>query len=66
MTFLDLHFPRRGQCLLCGVPGVDQRHRVVDGIRERLCTGDDEEMVARDYGLSVEAVLIAGTAVDAS
>lgn len=63
-THLDLHFPRRGPCLLCGVPGSDQRHRVVDAIRERVCAGDDEDSVAEDYGVSVTAVRVAATALD--
>lgn len=53
---LDEHFPRRGPCLLCGVPGEDQRHRVVDAVAERVRAGDGEEEVAEDYGISLEAV----------
>lgn len=63
-THLDLYFPRLGQCLLCGVPGEDQRHRVVDAIRGRVCAGDSEDMVALDYGVSVAAVRVAATTLE--
>lgn len=53
---LDEHFPRRGQCLLCGVPGEDQRHRVVDAVADRVRAGDGEDEVAADYGITLEAV----------
>lgn len=56
---LDEHFPRRGPCLLCGVPGEDARHRVIDAIAERVRAGDAEEMVADDYGVTVQAVRVA-------
>lgn len=63
-THLDLHFPKRGQCLICGVPGEDQRHRVVDAIAERVVAGDDEEQVAEDYGVTVAAVRVAATTTE--
>jgi hypothetical protein len=53
---LDRHLPKRGQCLLCGVPGEDQTHRVIDAIAERYRAGDDEIDLAVDYGVEVEAV----------
>lgn len=53
---LDRHLPKRGQCLLCGVPGEDQTHRVIDAIAERYRAGDDEIDLAVDYGVDVEAV----------
>lgn len=53
---LDEHFPRVGPCGLCGTPGLDQRHRVVDAIAGRLDAGEGPEEVAGDYLLSVEAV----------
>jgi hypothetical protein len=53
---LDRHIPKRGQCLLCGVPGEDQTHRVIDAIAERYRAGDDEIDLAVDYGVDVEAV----------
>lgn len=57
---LDAYFPRLGPCGICGTPGLDQRHRVVDAIAERLAAGEGPEEVAEDYGLTVgaaEAVL---------
>lgn len=61
---LDRHFPRRGPCMICGVPGEDARHRVIDAIAERIAAGDSEEDTADDYGVTVEAVraAIAATA----
>jgi Holliday junction resolvase RusA-like endonuclease len=56
---LDAHFPRRGPCLICGVPGEDARHRVVDAIADRVLAGDDEQSVADDHGVTVEAVHVA-------
>ena len=49
-------FPKRGQCQLCGVPGADQRHRVIEAIADMVNAGDGEEDVARDYDVPVEAV----------
>lgn len=53
---VDQWFPKRGQCQLCGVPGVDQRHRVIEAIADMVNAGDSEESVAADYGVPVEAV----------
>lgn len=53
---LDEYFPRIGPCGLCGVPGLDQRHRVIDAIAGRLAAGEGLEEAADDYGLTVEAV----------
>lgn len=47
---LDVHWPKRGQCLVCGVPGMDQRHRVIDAITERWRGGESVDEIARDYG----------------
>lgn len=53
---LDAFFPRLGPCGICGVAGLDQRHRVVDAIAGRLAAGEDPGEVAADYGLSLDAV----------
>lgn len=56
---VDAYFPKRGPCLICGVPGMDQRHRVVDAITERVFAGDPVEMLAADYDISERAVTAA-------
>jgi uncharacterized protein (DUF433 family) len=53
---VDRWYPRLGPCGICGVPGVDQRHRVIEGIADRVAGGEGEEDVAADYGVPVEAV----------
>ena len=53
---IDRWFPKRGQCQVCGVPGMDQRHRVIDAISDAVLAGEGEEDVASDYGVPVEAV----------
>lgn len=53
---LDRHLPKRGQCLLCGVPGEDQTHRVIDAIADRYRAGDDDTTLAEDHGVPVEVV----------
>jgi hypothetical protein len=53
---LDEFFPLVGPCGLCGVPGLPQRHRVVDAIAGRLAAGEDPGVVAEDYGLPFAAV----------
>ena len=58
-TELDRWFPPRGQCLICGVPGMDQRHRVLDAVVEQVAAGEAPGDVAEDMGLSVEAVNVA-------
>lgn len=55
---LDVFFPQLGQCGLCGLPGLDQRHRVVDAVAGMLSAGEDVCEVAEDYGLRVEAVRV--------
>jgi hypothetical protein len=55
---LDEHFPRLGPCGICGVPGLDQRHRVVDAMAERMAAGEPMEDVAGDYGKPVQAAEI--------
>jgi Holliday junction resolvase RusA-like endonuclease len=52
---LDEHFPKLGPCGICGVPGEDQRHRVVDAIRGSIHAGDPLEHAAAEYGVSIDA-----------
>jgi hypothetical protein len=61
---LTAYFPRLGPCLLCGVPGEDARHRVIDAIVSRVRAGDSEETVAADYDLPVRAVYVALASVE--
>jgi len=56
---LDRWFPPLGPCLICGVPGVDQRHRVLDAITEQVAAGEAPEDVAEDMGVPLEAVNVA-------
>ena len=53
---VDHWFPRRGPCGICGTPGADQRHRVIEAIADAVNAGDGEQDVADDYGVPVEAV----------
>ena len=53
---IDQWFPKRGQCRICEVPGIDQRHRVIEAIADAVRAEDSEEDVARDYEVPVEAV----------
>lgn len=57
-TIIDAWFPPRGQCQLCGVPGVDQRHRIIEAIADAMdASNEDAEYdLAADYGIPVEAV----------
>lgn len=55
---VDRWFPRLGPCLVCGTPGADQRHRIIEAIADAVNTEpDSDEDVAADYGVPVEAVL---------
>ena len=54
-----------GQCQVCGVPGLDQQHRIIDAIAGQLAApladpDDDQadwhEDVAAEFGVSVAAV----------
>lgn len=44
-------------CGICGVPGMNQRHRVVDAIADAMAAGESAEEVAEDYGLPLAAAL---------
>lgn len=56
---LTNYFPRRGPCLLCGVKGEDARHRVIDAVVDRVLAGEDPGLVAWDFDLPADAVLVA-------
>ena len=53
---IDQWFPRLGPCLICGTPGADQRHRVIEAIADAWNAGEGEEDLAFDYDVPVEAV----------
>ena len=53
---IDQWLPRRGQCLICNVPGADQRHRRIEAIADAFGAGETEEDIARDMEVPVEAV----------
>lgn len=53
---LDAFLPRLGPCGICATAGLDQRHRVVDAIAERLEAGEDPEDTAGEFGVTPEAV----------
>ena len=56
---LDEHFALTSPCGLCGVPGMPQRHRVVDAVAGLLAAGVDPGTVADELEVSaaqVEAV----------
>jgi hypothetical protein len=44
-------------CLICGVPGADQRHRILDTIVERYRAGDSIDDLVYDYELPAEFVV---------
>jgi hypothetical protein len=54
---LDRWLPPRGPCLVCGVPGMDARHRVIDAIRDYATAGESASVIAAELALPVEAVL---------
>jgi Holliday junction resolvase RusA-like endonuclease len=56
IPLIDDHFKKRGQCGVCGTPGLDARHRLIDTINERVRAGDDIAFVADDYGINETAV----------
>jgi len=53
---LDAHFPHHGACLICGIPGLGARHRVLDAMAGMLAAGEDPEVVAEEFGRTPEAV----------
>ncbi len=57
---LDAFFPRLGPCGVCGTPGLDQRHRMIDAVAEHLAAGEDPDDVAFELALPVGAVLAVG------
>ena len=52
--------PKIGPCLICGQPGVDQRHRVLDAVADLLAGGEHPVDVAEDYGIPVDVVEAVG------
>ena len=57
---LNEHFPQRNQCLVCGVPGLPQRHRMVNAVAGHLSAGEDAETIAGELDLTAAAVLAVG------
>jgi len=55
-TALDAWFSRTNPCGICGVPGMPQRHRVVDAIAGMLAAGENPQVVAEQYGVTAGAV----------
>jgi len=53
---LDRHLPSRGQCGICGIPGLDARHRVIDAVEGQVKAGDDPAEVAAELDLGLFAV----------
>lgn len=51
---LDVAFPRRGPCGICGRGWA--RHRECDAIRSQVRAGDSIEAVARWFDYPIEAV----------
>ena len=57
---LDRLLPPRGPCLICGVPGMDARHRTIDAITDAAGAGETAEDIAAELSLppgTVQAVL---------
>lgn len=42
-------FPRIGPCGICGVPGLDQQHRVIDAIADHMEAGEYPEEVQAEF-----------------
>lgn len=55
-TELDRWLPPRGPCLICGVPGMDARHRVIDAIADHVTAGEGFDQIADELGLPLEAL----------
>ena len=53
---LDALWPHHGPCLICGIPGLGARHRVLDAMAGMLAAGEDPEAVAEEFGRTPEAV----------
>jgi len=53
---IDRWFPPHGPCLICGIPGADARHRVIDAIVEHTLAGETAEEIARELEVPVEGV----------
>lgn len=53
---LDEFFPKLGPCGLCGIPGLNQRHRTIDAMASRMAAGESVEDVADDYDEPAEAM----------
>lgn len=51
---LDRWLPPQGPCLICGVPGMDARHRIIDAISDAVRASYGE--TAAEFGVPVEAV----------
>jgi len=52
--------PKIGPCLVCGQPGVDQRHRVLDAVAGSLAAGDDPATASEEFGIPVDVVEAVG------
>ena len=53
---LDAFFPLLCSCGVCGVPGLPQRHRVVDSIAEQLAAGEITEEISAELDVTFEAI----------
>jgi uncharacterized protein (DUF433 family) len=53
---LDAFFKPLGPCQVCGTPGLDQRHRVVDAIAEALAAGEITEEISAELDVTFEAI----------
>ena len=53
---LDKWFRMRNPCLICGVKGMPQRHRMVDAIAGHLEAGEYPEEIAGELAVPEDAV----------
>lgn len=53
---LDASFPLLCSCGVCGVPGLPQRHRIVDAIAEHLAAGEITEEISAELDVTFEAI----------
>jgi len=53
---LDKWFRMRNPCLICGVKGMPQRHRMVDAIAGHLEAGEYPEEIADELAVPEDAV----------